>query len=110
MTHDERMHELLYSNDGRVELCERRMWRALTTAACGRIVYSTGWDERDAAREFDEYVAALESIGLDKSKWSAHRSNGNRVIRFENGGEIRFVSHLSQRLHGTRAGAVEVDV
>ena len=23
MTHEERMHELLYSNDGRVELCER---------------------------------------------------------------------------------------
>lgn len=23
MTHDERMHELLYSNEGRVELCER---------------------------------------------------------------------------------------
>lgn len=23
MTHDERMHELLYSNDGREEMCER---------------------------------------------------------------------------------------
>lgn len=23
MTHDERMHQLLYSNEGRVELCER---------------------------------------------------------------------------------------
>lgn len=88
---------------------ERMMWRALTTAACGRIVYSVGWDERSAARAFDEYVAALESTGLDKSEWSARKANGNRAIRFENGGEVRFVSHLSQRLHGTRAGAVVVD-
>ena len=88
---------------------ERRMWRALTTAACGRIVYSVGWDERSAARAFDEYVAALESTGLDKSEWSARKSNGNRAIRFENGGEVRFVSHWSQSLRGTRAGAAVMD-
>ena len=88
---------------------ERRMWRALTTAACGRIVYSVGWDERSAARAFDEYVAALENIGLDGAAWSARKTNGNKFIRFENGGEVRFVSHQSQRLHGTRAGAVVMD-
>ena len=88
---------------------EHRMWRALTTAACGRIVYSVGWDERSAARAFDEYVAALENTELDKSVWSACRTNGNRTLRFENGGEIRFVSHIPQHLNGTRAGAVVID-
>ena len=88
---------------------ERRMWRALTTAACGRIVYSVGWDERSAARAFDEYVAALESTGLEGAAWSAHKTNGNRAIRFENGGEVRFVSYQSQRLRGTRAGAAVMD-
>ena len=88
---------------------ERRMWRALTTAACGRIVYSVGWDERSAARAFDRYVAALESTGLDKSEWSARKTNGNRAIRFENGGEVRFVSHWSQSLRGTRAGTAVMD-
>ena len=88
---------------------ERRMWRALTTAACGRVVYSVGWDERSAARAFDEYVAALESTGLDKSAWSARKTNGNKAIRFENGGEVRFVSYQSQRLRGTRAGAAVMD-
>ena len=88
---------------------ERRMWRALTTAACGRVVYSVGWDERSAARAFDEYVAALESTGLDKSEWSVRKTNGNRAIRFKNGGEVRFVSHRSQSLRGTRAGAVVMD-
>ena len=88
---------------------ERRMWRALTTAACGRIVYAVGWDERSAVRAFDEYVAALESTGLDKSEWSARKMNGNRAIRFENGGEVRFVSHHSQRLRGTRAGTAVMD-
>lgn len=93
----------------RAMLDERRMWRSLTTAACGHIVYSVMWDERSAARAFDEYVAALESTGLEKTAWSARKSNGNRVIRFENGGEIRFVSHYSAHIHGMRAGAVEVD-
>ena len=88
---------------------ERRMWRALTTAACGRIVYAVCWDERDTARAFDRYVAALESTGLDKSEWSARKTNGNRAIRFENGGEVRFVSHQSQSLRGTRAGAAVMD-
>ena len=88
---------------------ERRMWRALTTAACGRIVYAVCWDERDTARAFDRYVAALESTGLDKSEWSARKTNGNRAIRFENGGEVRFVSHWSQSLRGTRAGAAVMD-
>ena len=41
MTHDERMHQLLYSNEGRVEQCERicrleelvrDMWRFTSTA------------------------------------------------------------------------------
>lgn len=88
---------------------ERRMWRALTTAACGHIVYSVGWDERSATRAFYECKTALESVGLDKSVWCACRTNGNRTLRFENGGEIRFVSHLSLHLHGTRAGAVVMD-
>lgn len=88
---------------------ERRMWRALTTAACGRIVYAVCWDERDTARAFDRYVAALESTGLDKSEWSARKTNGNRAIRFENGGEVLFVSHWSQSLRGTRAGAAVMD-
>lgn len=88
---------------------EHRMWRALTMAACGHIVYAVGWEERDTERAFDKYVSALENAGLDKSKWSVRKSNGNRAIRFENGGEVRFVSHYSQRLHGTRAGAVVMD-
>ena len=88
---------------------ERRMWRALTTAACGRIVYAVCWDERDTARAFDRYVAALESTGLDKSEWSARKTNGNRAIRFENGGEVLFVSHWSQSLRGTRAGTAVMD-
>ena len=88
---------------------DRRTWRALTTAACGHIVYAISWDERDAAEAFDRYVAALESAGLEGTAWSAHKTNGNRAIRFENGGEVRFVSHRSQYLHGTRAGAVVMD-
>lgn len=88
---------------------ERILWRALTTAACGRIVYAVCLDDRSAARAFDEYVAALESTGLDKSEWSARKTNGNKFIRFENGGEVRFVSYQSQSLRGTRAGAVVMD-
>ena len=88
---------------------ERRMWRALVKAASGNTVYSIGWDERDVSAAFDMYVKALENIGLDGSVWSAHKTNGNKRIRFENGGEIRFVSHYSQRLHGTSAGAVVMD-
>lgn len=88
---------------------ERSMWRALTTAACGRIVYVTGTDERDASWMFKRCVDALESIGLDGAAWSAHNTNGNRAIRFENGGEVRFVSHWPQSLRGTRAGAAVMD-
>ncbi len=88
---------------------ERRMWRALTMAACGHIIYAISWDERDAAEAFDRYVAALESAGLEGAVWSARKTNGNRVVRFENGGEVQFVSHWSQHLHGTRAGAVVID-
>lgn len=88
---------------------ERRAWRLLTTAACGHIVYAVCWDERDADRAFDRYVAALEGAGLEGTAWSARKANGNRAIRFENGGEVRFVSYQSQRLHGKRAGAVVMD-
>lgn len=88
---------------------ERRAWRALTTAACGRIVCAVCWDERDAYRAFCRYVAALEGAGLEGTAWSARKTNGNRAIRFENGGEVRFVSHQSQRLHGTSAGTVVMD-
>lgn len=88
---------------------ERRMWRALTRAASGNTVYLVGWDERDTSAVFDMYVSALESIGLDGAVWSARKTNGSKWIRFENGGEIRFVSHYSQRLHGTSAGAVVMD-
>lgn len=88
---------------------ERRMWRALTKAASGNTVYLLAWDECDVSAVFDMYVSALESIGLDGSVWSARKANGNKRIRFENGGEIRFVSYRSQRLHGTRAGAVVMD-
>lgn len=88
---------------------ERRMWRAITKAASGNTVYLLGWDERDVSDVFRMYVAALEGIGLDGSVWSARKTNGNRLIRFENGGEIRFVPHLSRCLHGTRAGAVVMD-
>ena len=88
---------------------ERRMWSALTTAACGRIVYVTGTDERDASWMFKRCVDALENIGLDGAAWSARKTNGNKAIRFENGGEVRFVSHWSQSLRGTRAGAAVMD-
>jgi hypothetical protein len=85
------------------------MWRAITKAASGNIVYAIGWDERDVSDVFNMYVAALENIGLDGAVWSARKANGNRAIRFENGGEVRFVSHWSQSLRGTRAGAVVMD-
>lgn len=88
---------------------ERRMWCALTRAACGNTVYLLAWDERYASDVFDMYVKALESIGLDGLMWSARKTNGNKRIRFENGGELRFVSYRSQYLHGTRAGAVVMD-
>ena len=88
---------------------DAHMWKVLTTAACGRRVIAMTWCERGAKEAFGRYVSALESIGLDKSLWTAHGANGNHAIRFENGGEIRFVSHYSQRLHGTSAGAVVMD-
>ena len=88
---------------------EHRMWSALTTAACGHIVYAISWDELDADRAFYRYVAALESVCLEVTAWSARKTNGNRAIRFKNGGEVRFVSYRSQRLRGTRAGAVVMD-
>lgn len=88
---------------------ELRMWRAITKAASGNTVYVLGWDERDVSDVSRRYVAALEGIGIDRSVWSARKTNGTRMIRFENGGEIRFVPHLSRHLHGTRAGAAVVD-
>lgn len=87
---------------------ERRMWRALTTAACGRIVYAVWLNERDTAEAFDRYVAALESTGLEGAAWSARKTNGNRAIRFENGGEVRFVSFSAHR-DGKRAAYVSFD-
>lgn len=81
------------------------LWRRLTMAACGHRVIVTGSDERDAAGMFKECVAALEDMNLDKAMWSAHKSNGNHRIRFENGGEVRFVSFRAY-MDGTRAGMV----
>ena len=88
---------------------ERRMWRALTKAACGNTVYLLGWDEHDTSAVFRMYVAALEGIGLDGSMWSARKANGNKWIRFENGGEIRFVSHMSPHLDGRNIETVVMD-
>lgn len=88
---------------------DAHMWKVLTTAACGRHVIAMTWYEHGAKEAFVRYVSALESIGLEKSLWTAHGANGNHWIQFENDGEIRFVSYRSQRLHGTRAGAVVMD-
>lgn len=88
---------------------DAHMWKALTTAACGRRVVAMTWYERGANEAFRRHVSALENIGLEKSLWTAHGANGNHWIQFENGGELRFVSYRSQRLHGTRAGAVVMD-
>ena len=85
------------------------MWKVLTTAACGRRVIATTWYERGANEAFKRYVSALESSGLDKSLWTAHGANGNHAIRFENGGEIRFVSHASPHLDGRSIGTVVMD-
>lgn len=87
---------------------ERRMWRALTRAACGNTVYLLAWDERDVSDVFDMYVKALESIGLDGLMWSARKTNGNKRIRFENGGELRFVSNV-HHMDGMKIGAVVMD-
>lgn len=87
---------------------ERRMWRAITKAASGNTVYSLGWNERDVSDAFRMYVAALEGIGLDGSVWSARNTNGIKLIRFENGGEIRFVSNW-HHLDGMKIGAVVMD-
>lgn len=88
---------------------DARMWKVLTTAACGRRVIAMTWYERGANEAFRRYVSALESIGLDKSLWTAHGANGNHGIRFENGGEIRFVSHASPHLDGRNIGTVVMD-
>lgn len=88
---------------------ERRMWRALVKAASGNTVYLLGWDERDTSAVFDMYVSALERIGLDGSVWSARKTNGIKLIRFENGGEIRFVSHMSPHLDGRNIETVVMD-
>lgn len=87
---------------------ERRMWRAITKAASGNTVYLLGWNERDVSDVFRMYVAALESIGLDGSVWSARKTNGSKLIRFENGGEIRFVTNR-HHLDGKKIGAVVMD-
>ena len=88
---------------------DAHMWKVLTTAACGRRVIATTWYERGANEAFKRYVSALESSGLDKSLWTAHGANGNHAIRFENGGEIRFVSHVSPHLDGRSIGTVVMD-
>lgn len=88
---------------------DARMWKVLTTAACGRRVIAMTWCERGAKEAFWRYVSALESIGLDKSLWTAHGANGNHAIRFENGGEIRFVSHMSPHLDGRNIETVVMD-
>ena len=88
---------------------DAHMWKVLTTAACGRRVIAMTWYERGAKEAFGRYVSALESIGLDKSLWTAHGANGNHAIRFENGGEIRFVSHMSPHLDGRNIETVVMD-
>ena len=88
---------------------ERRIWYAITRAASGNTVYLLGWDERDTSAVFDMYVKALESIGLEGSVWSARKTNGNHGIQFKNGGEIRFVSHMSPHLDGRNIETVVMD-
>lgn len=88
---------------------DAHMWKVLTTAACGRRVVAMTWYERGANEAFGRYVSALESIGLDKSLWTAHGANGNHWIQFENGGEIRFVSHMSPHLDGRNIETVVMD-
>ena len=88
---------------------DAHMWKVLTTAACGRRVLAMTWYERSAKEAFGRYVSALENIGLEKSLWTAHGANGNHVIQFENGGEIRFVSHMSPHLDGRNIETVVMD-
>lgn len=88
---------------------DAHMWKVLTTAACGRRVWAMTWYERGANEAFKRYVSALESSGLEKSLWTAHGANGNHVIQFENGGEIRFVSHMSPHLNGRNIETVVMD-
>ena len=88
---------------------DAHMWKVLTTAACGRRVVAMTWYEHGANEAFRRYVSALENIGLEKSLWTAHRANGNHAIRFENGGEIRFVSHMSPHLDGRNIETVVMD-
>ena len=88
---------------------DAHMWEVLTTAACGRRVVAMTWYEHGAKEAFRRYVSALENIGLEKSLWTAHGANGNHRIQFENGGEIRFVSHTSPHLDGRNIGPVVMD-
>ena len=88
---------------------DAHMWKVLTTAACGRRVIAVTWYERGAKEAFGRYVSALENIGLEKSLWTAHGANGNHWIQFENGGEIRFVSHASPHLDGRNIGTAVMD-
>lgn len=88
---------------------DAHMWKVLTTAACGRRVVAMTWYEHGAKEAFRRYVSALENIGLEKSLWTAHGANGNHWIRFENGGEIRFVSHMSPHLDGRNIETVVMD-
>jgi len=82
------------------------MWRALCTAACGRRVYVYAPTARQAKSAFERYVDALEHIGLERDAWTAHSSNGNQHIRFENGGECRFVSCEPRLISGVSWGQV----
>ena len=88
---------------------DAHMWKVLTTTACGRRVIAMTWYERGANEAFRRYVSALENSGLEKSLWTAHGANGNHWIQFENGGEIRFVSHMSPHLDGRNIGTVVMD-
>lgn len=87
---------------------DKSMWKALATAACGRCVLVWARDEMAAKDAFRRYADALKDIGLDGKVWAAYGQVGNQLIRFENGGEVRFVSHVSH-LDGKKPGTVVMD-
>ena len=76
------------------------IWRALCMAACGYRVYVCAITERHAKSAFERCVNTLERIGLKRDVWTAHSSNGNRYIRFENGGKCRFTSREPLHIDG----------
>lgn len=73
MTHDERMHQLLYSNEGRVEQCERickleelardmmQAWWACDNEKCPR------YDKRCDTGKFCAFDECARELGIEVS-------------------------------------------